>query len=71
VVRCPENGRRATQRAAPLTTVSCDGAEWINRLVRQRVLQSMIRPDPFPVVAWALKAPAKARSCNLGEGCDR
>lgn len=44
------------RRAALLTHVSCDGAEWIHALVRQRAPQSVICLDPFHVVAWALKA---------------
>lgn len=49
------------QRAALLTHVSCDGAEWIHALVRQRAPQSVICLDPFHVVAWVLKALDKVR----------
>jgi transposase len=48
-------------RAALLTHVSCDGAEWIHALVRQRAPAAVICLDPFHVVAWALKALDKVR----------
>jgi transposase len=48
-------------RAKLLTHVSCDGAQWIHALVRQRAPQAVICLDPFHVVAWALKALDKVR----------
>ena len=49
------------QRAALLTHVSCDGADWIHAVVRQRAPQALICLDPFHVVAWAMKALDKVR----------
>lgn len=49
------------QRAALLTHVSCDGAEWIHALVRARAPQALICLDAFHVVAWAIKALDKVR----------
>ena len=49
------------QRAALLTHVSCDGADWIHAVVRQRAPQAVICLDPFHVVAWAMKALDKVR----------
>jgi transposase len=49
------------ERARLLTHVSCDGAEWIHALVRQRAPQAVICLDPFHVVAWAIKALDKVR----------
>ena len=48
-------------RAALLTHVSCDGAEWIHAAVRARAPQALICLDPFHVVAWAMKALDKVR----------
>lgn len=48
-------------RAKLLTHVSCDGAEWIHALVRQRAPRAVICLDPFHVVAWAMKALDKVR----------
>ncbi len=48
-------------RSAMLTHVSCDGAEWIHAVVRQRAPQALICLDAFHVVAWALKALDKVR----------
>jgi transposase len=50
-----------TGRAKLLTHVSCDGAEWIHALVRQRAPQALICLDPFHTVAWAMKALDKVR----------
>jgi transposase len=49
------------ERAARLTHVSCDGAEWIHALVRARAPQALICLDAFHVVSWALKALDKVR----------
>ena len=49
------------ERATLLTHVSCDGADWIHALVRQRAPQALICLDAFHVVAWALKALDKVR----------
>lgn len=49
------------ERARLLTHVSCDGAEWIHALVRQRAPQARICLDPYHVVAWAMKALDKVR----------
>jgi len=49
------------QRAALLTHVSCDGAEWIHTVVRERAPQAVICLDPFHVVAWAMKALDRVR----------
>jgi transposase len=49
------------ERAGLLTHVSCDGAEWIHALVRERSPKAVICPDPFHVVAWAMKALDKVR----------
>ena len=48
-------------RAALLTHVSCDGAEWIHSVIRARAPQALICLDPFHVVAWSLKALDKVR----------
>ncbi len=48
-------------RAAALTHVSCDGAEWIHAVLRDRAPQAAICLDPFHIVAWALKALDKVR----------
>jgi transposase len=50
-----------TGRTGRLTHVSCDGADWIHALVRQRAPQAVICLDPFHVVAWAMKALDKVR----------
>ena len=50
-----------TERADLLTHVSCDGAEWIHAVVRQRAPQAVICLDPYHVVAWAMKALDKVR----------
>jgi len=53
------------ERAAALTHVSCDGAEWIHALVRQRAPAALICLDPFHVVSWALKALDKVRTRTM------
>ncbi|UQX10349.1 ISL3 family transposase [Candidatus Mycobacterium methanotrophicum] len=54
-----------TQRAAQLSHVSCDGAEWIHAVVRARAPQALICLDPFHVVAWTLKALDKVRARTM------
>ena len=49
------------ERAAKLTHVSADGAEWIHAVVAQRAPNAVICLDPFHVVAWAMKALDKVR----------
>jgi len=44
------------ERAAQLTHVSADGAEWIHTVVAERAPQAVVCLDPFHVVAWATKA---------------
>ncbi len=48
-------------RAAMLTHVSADGAEWIHAAVRDKAPQALICLDPFHVVMWAMKALDKVR----------
>jgi transposase len=43
-------------RAAALTHVSADGAEFIHTMVTERAPQAVLCLDAFPVVAWATKA---------------
>jgi transposase len=43
-------------RAAQLTHVSADGAEWIHQVVTERAPQAVICLDAFHVVAWATAA---------------
>lgn len=45
-----------TARAAKVTHVSADGAEWIHRVVADRAPAATICIDSFHVVAWATKA---------------
>ena len=49
------------ERAAELTHVSADGAEWIHAVVTERAPQALICLDAFHVVAWAMKALDKVR----------
>jgi transposase len=44
------------ERAAALTHVSCEGAEWIHDVITERAPQAVICLDAFHVVAWATKA---------------
>jgi transposase len=48
-------------RAAMLTHVSADGAEWIHAVVRDKAPQAVICLDAFHVVMWAMKALDKVR----------
>lgn len=54
-----------SQRSELLTHVSCDGAEWIHAVVRQRAPQAVICLDAFHTVAWALKALDKVRARTM------
>lgn len=49
------------ERAAELSHVSCDGAEWIHAVVTERAPAALICLDPYHVVAWAMKALDKVR----------
>ncbi|MGH3899622.1 MAG: ISL3 family transposase [Pseudonocardiaceae bacterium] len=44
------------ERAAQLTQVSADGAEWIHDVVTARAPQALLCLDAFHVVAWATEA---------------
>ena len=48
-------------RAALITHVSADGADWISRVVKRRCPQAVLCLDPFHVVAWALDALDEVR----------
>jgi transposase len=50
-----------SERAELLTHVSCDGAEWIHALVRERAPKAVICLDAFHVVMWTMKALDKVR----------
>jgi len=49
------------ERAAALTRVSADGAEWIHTVVAQRAPHAVLCLDGFHVVAWATKALDEVR----------
>jgi transposase len=49
------------ERAAQLTHVSCDGAEWIHDVITERAPQAVICLDPFHIVMWATEAIDKVR----------
>lgn len=53
------------ERAALLTHVTADGAEWIHRVVAEQAPQAVICLDPFHVVAWAMKGLDKVRHRTL------
>src|SRR5262245_12730924 len=48
-------------RAAALTHVSADGAEWIHTVVTERAPEAVLCLDAFHVVAWATKALDEVR----------
>jgi transposase len=48
-------------RAAALTHVSADGADWIAGVVAQRAPQAVLCADPFHVVSWATGALDEVR----------
>jgi transposase len=49
------------ERAAALTHVSADGAEWIHTVVTERAPRAVLCLDAFHVVAWASKALDEVR----------
>ena len=49
------------ERAALLTHVSADGAEWIHEVVAERAPAAEIRLDPFHIVKWGTEALDKLR----------
>jgi len=49
------------QRAAQLTHVPADGADWIAGVVTQRAPQAVLCADPFHVVSWATGALDEVR----------
>jgi len=48
-------------RAAGLTHVGCDGADWIHPVVRQQAPQAVLCLDSYHVVAWASEAVDEVR----------
>jgi transposase len=48
-------------RAAAITHVSADGADWITAVVKRRCRQAVRCADPFHVVAWATEALDRVR----------
>ena len=56
-----------SERAALLTQVSADGAEWIHAVVRARAPEADICLDAFHVVKWAGEALDKLRTRLAGE----
>jgi transposase len=49
------------QRAAALTHVGCDGADWIHPVVRAQAPNAVLCLDSFHVVAWASEAVDEVR----------
>jgi transposase len=49
------------ERAAALTHVTADGAEWIHTVVAERAPRAVLGIDPFHVVAWATQALDEVR----------
>jgi transposase len=58
------------ERAALLTHVSADMADWIARVVAQRAPNAVRSADPFHVVAWAIEALdiERRRAWNQAKG---
>jgi len=58
------------ERAALLTHVSADMADWIARVVAQRAPNAIRSADPFHVVAWAIEALdiERRRAWNQAKG---
>lgn len=50
-----------SERAAELTHVSCDGAQWIHDVIGERAPQALICMDPFHVQQWAGEAVDEVR----------
>ncbi|WP_346536086.1 ISL3 family transposase [Micromonospora sp. DPT] len=59
------------QRAAAITHVSADGADWINAVVSRRCPQAVRCADPFHVVAWATEALDRVRRQVWNEASGR
>jgi transposase len=55
------------ERAAALTHVSADGADWIHTVVAERAPRAVLCLDPFHVVAWATKALDQVRRGLAGQ----
>ncbi|MGH3902357.1 MAG: ISL3 family transposase [Pseudonocardiaceae bacterium] len=55
------------ERAAALTHVSAEGAEFIHTVVAARAPRAVLCLDPFHVVAWATKALDEVRRALAGE----
>lgn len=55
------------ERAARLTHVSADGAEWIHDVVGERAPQALVCLDAFHVVAWATTAVDEVRRGLVGD----
>lgn len=49
------------QRAAQLTHVACDGADWIHTVVKAKAVNAVLCLDSFHVVAWASEAVDEVR----------
>src|SRR5690606_8341598 len=49
------------ERAARLTHVSCDAADWITTVVAQRAPQAVLCLDPFHLITWATDALDQVR----------
>ncbi|MGH3687428.1 MAG: transposase [Pseudonocardiaceae bacterium] len=54
-------------RAADLTHVSADGAEWIHAVVTARAPQAVLCLDAFHVVAWATEALDQVRRAMVSQ----
>jgi transposase len=48
-------------RAARITHVSADGADWIAGVIADRAPQAVLCADPFHVVSWATGALDEVR----------
>ncbi|MGH7745680.1 MAG: ISL3 family transposase [Candidatus Dormibacteria bacterium] len=55
------------ERAAQLTQVSADGAEWIHDVVTARAPQAVLCLDAFHVVAWATEALDAVRRAMVNQ----
>lgn len=55
------------ERAAGLTHVSADGAEWIHAVVSERAPQAVLCLDAFHVVAWATEALDQVRRAMVNQ----
>ncbi|WP_112681249.1 ISL3 family transposase [Micromonospora saelicesensis] len=58
-------------RAAEITHVSADGADWITTVVRRRCPNAVRCADPFHVVAWASDAVDRVRRQAWNEATGR